>query len=123
MLSESEKKQVRGYVLDAVAGIANRSYQEQVWVRGEGGIVDSYEEALDAILHDGKHMLKNWKEFHILAHQKDVLACFVDQLGQFALEHSSYACFAHTSKWREIMNLAKGVLDAFGWERDPRDIS
>ena len=112
-------------ILAATRELADESYQERVWVRGEGPEVDSSTEALVRLIDDydlatfiAEAAKKGWVSNEQLAALRRLDAALAhytpgDQGGDDAARIAS-------REWLRMRELAKATVDAFTTTRDRR---
>lgn len=117
-MSLKKKNRLSG-LLETIEGVSDKDYQLRVWIRGEGPEVDDFDETANYLLGDGEYILKHPKEFELTDQQYALLKEFFDKFHEFAFSNEiEYPPnnFLNNPEWIRIMEMAKGILKAFGYE-------
>ena len=117
MLTDKAKKQILASVLETIYNISDRQYQMRVWIRGEGSEVDDFDETCCNFFGDVDPLLENYNDFGIKESQYIYLRKFRDKFRLFSSKYYHPFEFIDTPEWDEIVNMAKGVLEAFDYKR------
>ena len=117
MLTNEAKKQILISILETIESISDKDYQQRVWIRGEGPEVDDFDETCCNFFGDGDPLLENYEDFGITDSQYRILKKFRDKFRIFSDENNWPQEFIDTPEWERIMDLAKGVLEAFNYQR------
>jgi hypothetical protein len=105
-------------ILEATRDLADERYQERVWVRGEGPVVDSSTEAVCRLVDDyelaafiAEAAEKGWISNQQLAALRRLDAA----LARAAVndEHAADARMIQSRRWQKICKLATATLAAF----------
>jgi hypothetical protein len=105
--------------LETISGIADREYQERVWIRGEGPECDDYTESICHFFDDGDPIIENYQDYEITNNQLSELIKFRTALDKFSSEVKYHLGpdFLHTPEWTKVTLMAKEVLQAFGYQK------
>jgi len=110
--TEEQKRDIVEGFVDLFASLADKGYQERVWIKGQGPEVESYDEVVDDYFLRCE-ILENYKEFGISDSQYQLLKKFTNLFRRFADENYWPPEFIDSQEWKVIMDLAKEVLKAF----------
>ena len=106
-------------ILEAIRDLGDASFQERVWVRGEGPEVDSSTEAIERLLDDydlagflsaGRH--KRWLSNERLASLQAFEAAINDYIARDD-DRTTDAVRITTPEWLELQQLARRTLQDF----------
>ena len=113
------KKKILNNHLETISGIADREYQERVWVRAEGPECDDYTESICHFFDDGDPIIENYQDYDINENQLSELIKFRTALDKFSSDTKYHLGpdFLYTPEWAEITIMAKKVLQAFGYKQ------
>ena len=113
------KKKILNNHLETISGIADREYQERVWVRAEGPECDDYTESICHFFDDGDPIIENYQDYDINENQLSELIKFRKALDKFSSDTKYHLGpdFLYTPEWAEITIMAKKVLQAFGYKQ------
>ena len=114
---DKDRKQILASCLDVIAGISDKEYQKRVWIRGEGPVVDDFDETICNLFQDGDGVLAEYKDFEVTEIQYQLLKKFRTEIQVFSDENDWPPEFIDSPEWEKIMNLAKEVLDAFNYQK------
>ncbi len=117
MLSDVSKKQILAGMLESIYSFSSREYQLRIWVKGEGPEVDSFDDAVNGFELVVRDILENRHQFRLTRNQVVLLKRLYDQVDVFADDNDYPELFIDTPEWKEIMEMAKEVLDAFEYRR------
>ncbi len=112
-----EREQVILSLLDTISGVADKEYQQRVWVRGEGPECDDFGETVCNFFGDGDPILEHYKEYGLTEEQYHVLKTFRDEFEIFANDYTEAFEFVDSPEWAVIVEKAKGVLKAFNYKK------
>lgn len=113
---EQIKKQILNSVLETIRGISDKEYQKRVWIRGEGPEVDDFVETCCHFFDDGDPILENYQEYNVSENQYSILVKLRNVFWDFSNNHDFPEEFIDSPEWNEIVEMAKKVLIAFGYE-------
>ena len=101
--------------LETIASIADRAYQERVWVRGEGPECDDYTESICHFFDDGDPVIANHRDYGINDHQLRLLTKLRESVQYFnsTIRFDLGPDFLNSSEWIRITLMARDVLRAF----------
>lgn len=117
MLTEKQKKKVIANHLDTILGIADKEYQERVWIRAEGPEVDDFDETCNFFFDIGDPILESYQEYGLSENQYLLLKKFRDEFEAFSDDNSWPPFFIDSPEWARIMERAKEVLEAFNYKK------
>ena len=115
MLTKKDRENILNFVLKKISDIANREYQERVWIRGEGPECDDFTETVCHFLDEGENVLDKYNEFDLTDSQYNTLKKFRDDFKVFSDKYNEAFEFIDTPEWAEIIEKAKIVLRAFNY--------
>lgn len=116
------KKQILKSYIENISCIANKEYQERIWVRSEGTEYDDIDDTI-CDFFDDDYVLKNYKEFGITETQYELIMNLYRTLRDFADKYNVYSFENSTEslinlpEWEKIMEMAKEVLKAFDYKQ------
>jgi hypothetical protein len=116
-LTNEAKRDILDFVLGRVAAIADIEYQKRVWIRGEGSVIDDFDETACHFLHEGAGILEKYKDFEITETQYQQLKKFRDEFKVFSDKHTWPHKFIETPEWEKITEMAKDVLKSFNYSK------
>ena len=122
MIISKEKKQALDSFIHNVACISDKEYQKRVWVQAEGPECDDIDDAV-CDFFDEDYILENHKDFGITETQKTALVVLHKKLKEFKEKFRLYSPEKSTEKliqlpeWQEIREIAKCVVEAFGYKK------
>ncbi|MCH9621388.1 MAG: hypothetical protein S4CHLAM20_08080 [Chlamydiia bacterium] len=105
--------------LETVEGISDKTYQERVWVRGEGPEIDCYYETVNFFFDLGEGLFKNHKVYGISDDQYELLIKFRNKFDEFYRTQDYYdqEDLVNSDEWQQIIEMAKEVLKAFNYQK------
>ncbi len=112
-----EKECILENLLNALGDITNLSYQKRIWILGEGPEVDSFDDAVNDYFQWGDIVVADPEMFGLTELQRQSLRIFHQSFDHFADDNNDPELFIDTPEWKEIMEMARKVLDAFGWKK------
>lgn len=111
----------RKYILDGflnnLKGIADKEYQERVWIKGLGPEHDNFTETVCDFFDLGEYIFANPEGYNITQEQHKLLLSFRDKFKAFADENDIPQKFIDTPEWKKITEMAKAVLEAFDYKK------
>lgn len=120
---KAKKAILYGFIKN-ISCIADKKYQERVWVKNEGSECDDIDDTICDFFDDGDSILETYKDFGITEHQyhllimlKGRLRNFTDTFGVYSPEKSTEKLI-HLPQWQEIRDLSKKVVKAFNFKND-----
>lgn len=119
MSIDDDKTFVLNDFLGVIAGISDKSYQERIWIRGEGPECDDFTETVCFFFELGDFILNNYRAYGITDQQYYHLIKFRADFEKFSNRQSWAPEFIDTPEWAEIMEKAKEVLKAFNFQKRP----
>ncbi len=105
--------------LETISGIADREYQERVWIRGEGPECDDYTESICHFFDDGDPIISKYVDYSISEKQLILLVKLREAVQGFN-SNTRFELgpdFLYSSEWTKITIMAKEVLQAFGYQK------
>ena len=108
-------KQILISFLRNIRDISDKNYQKRVWIRGEGPECDSFDETCCHFFDDGDPILNRYQDYGINSMQYAILSKFRDEFRVFSDDNDWPEIFIDTPEWARIMEMAKGVLEAFNY--------
>ena len=117
MKSNNTKASVLNGFLRIISRISDKSYQERVWIRGEGPEFDDFTETVCFFFEIGDYILSDYKSYGITTQQYAHLKEFRDIFEQFSDQQSWAPEFIDSPEWAQIMERAKEVLKAFNYQK------
>ncbi|MBS0621880.1 MAG: hypothetical protein JSR80_02845 [Verrucomicrobia bacterium] len=101
--------------LKNVEGLSDQEYQERVWIRGEGPECDDLSESICLFFDLGESIFEKPKEYGLSDAQYAQVMELQEKLDDFiGVEASSPEEELQTPQWKEIRELSKKTLQAFG---------
>jgi hypothetical protein len=106
-------------IAEAIRVLGDGSYQERVWVRGEGPEVDSSTEAISALLDDydlGGFLLASRRNGWLSKNQLSALQAFEAAISDYLArddDRTSDRGRIATPEWLALQQLARRTLHAF----------
>lgn len=115
---EINRKQVVEGFLQNLYRISNKEYQRRIWIEGAGPECHDFDEAVNDFFDDGEPILQNYQDYGLSQNQYRLLKKFHDEFRIFTDNNDFPEEFIDTPEWKEIMNMAKKVLEAFNYPRN-----
>ena len=114
-LSDADKNYIVNQLLKRISGIADKKYQECVWINAIGPECDSFDETVCHFIDDGEPVIKAYQEYHISDKEYLALKRLYEGLTKFldSSPPSLESEFINTSEWNNIVEMAKEVLEIF----------
>ena len=116
-----DKNEVRKTILEeflhVVCSISDKSFQERIWIRGEGPEVDDFTETVCDFFDLGECIFDRYEEYNLTEQQQEILEAFRKKFETFADNNDFPQEFIDTPEWEEIMHMAKEVLKAFNFQK------
>ena len=116
-----DKNEVRKTILEGflitVCIISDKSFQERIWIRGEGPEVHSFDDGVNDFFDLGECIFDRYEEYNLTEQQQEILEAFRKKFETFADNNDFPQEFIDTPEWEEIMNMAKEVLKAFNFQK------
>jgi hypothetical protein len=118
-----DRKQILEEFLKNIACMANKEYQERVWVRAEGPECQDIDDSIGDFF-DEDFVIKEYKDFKITNDQIESLLQLHKKLRIFTDTYGVHYPYKSTQKlismpeWEEIRCLAKNILEVFKYELD-----
>jgi hypothetical protein len=105
--------------LETISGIADREYQERVWIRGEGPECDDYTESICHFFDDGDPIISNYEGYEITKRQLDSLVKLREAVQDFnsSVRFELGPDFLYSAEWINITLMAQHVLQVFGYQQ------
>ncbi len=105
--------------LEVISGIADREYQERVWIRGEGPECDDYTESICHFFDDGDPIISNYEGYEITKRQLDSLIKLREAVQDFnsSVRFELGPDFLYSAEWINITLMAQQVLQVFGYQQ------
>jgi len=122
-LTDENKRSIINGFLRNMLGIADKEYQNRIWIKGEGPECDDFDETVCDFFGDSDSIIKNYKDFGITEHQHLLLKKFHTSFKRFCHENNYPEEFIDTPEWNNIINMAQEVLIAFNYQKDSRSFS
>ena len=101
-------------LIEALECLSDRSYQERVWIRGEGPEIDDYDEAVCEFSFVVDIINESYRDYGLTDIQHQALNNYKDKFDSFshglALDLYLPINFIDTEEWDVIMNGAKELL-------------
>ena len=123
-----DKNEVRKTILEGflitVCIISDKSFQERIWIRGEGPEVDDFTETVCDFFDLGECIFDRYEEYNLTEQQQEILEAFRKKFETFVdWDDRPYLPqeFIDTPEWEEIMHMAKEVLKAFNFQKNKDD--
>lgn len=110
--TEAKKQILEGFV-DIISRFASKSYQNRIWIRGEGPEVDAFDDAVCDYFGQSGSILFNYKEFGVNEMQYHLLKKFENAFQKFSDKNDYPELFIDDPEWAEIIEMAKDILKAF----------
>jgi hypothetical protein len=112
-----DKNNILNNHLETISGIADREYQERVWIRGEGPECDDYTESICHFFDDGDPIISDYREYAITERQLSLLVNLRKTVQDFNsnIRFALGADFLGSPEWAKITLMAKEVLQAFDY--------
>ena len=124
MISDADKQQILDSFIENIACLSDKSYQERVWVRGEGPECDDIDDTI-ADFFDEDYVIEKYTDFkitesqyHSLIQLRNALRKFTDTFAVYSSGKSTEELIA-LPQWEEIRHFAKAVLKEFNSSCDP----
>ncbi len=117
MLFENGRKAVIQSLIESLEHIASPEYNRRVWVEAKGPEADAFDDAVNNYYSEADDILNNRNLYGISNAQYQSLYAFHMKFDEFVEDNDEPDLFIDTPEWKEIMEMAKGVLDAFGWKK------
>ncbi len=114
---EINRKQVVEEFLNNLYRISDKEYQRRIWIEGTGPECHDFDEAVNDFFGDGEPILENYQDYGLSQNQYRLLKKFHDDFRIFADNNDFPENFIDTPEWERIMDLAKGVLKAFNYQK------
>ncbi len=108
------RKAIFQQLMESLEHISDREYIQRVWIEGKGPEVDDFDEAVNNYNWEVEDLLKDWRAYSLTESQFQVFKDFHEKFKAFAYENDYPELFIDTPEWKEIMEMAKEVLVAFG---------
>jgi hypothetical protein len=115
---EINREQVVKEFLQNLYRISNKDYQKRIWIEGAGPQCHDFDEAVNDFFGDGDPVLENYQNYGLSKVQYLLLKKFRDEFKIFADNNDFPEEFIDTLEWAKIMELAKGILKAFNYEKN-----
>jgi len=114
-----DKTKILNNHLETISGIADREYQERVWIRGEGPECDDYTESICHFFDDGDPIISNYRDYAITERQLSLLVSLRGAVQDFNsnIRFALGPDFLYSPEWNKITMMAKEVLQAFGYQK------
>jgi len=105
--------------LEIISGIADREYQERVWIRGEGPECDDYTESICHFFDDGDPIISNYEAYEITKTQLDSLVKLREVIREFnsSVRLDLGPDFLYSVEWVNVTLMAQQVMKAFGYQQ------
>ena len=116
-MMDQDRQQILNTFLRILEHISDLYYQRRVWILGEGPEVDDFDETACHFFQEGDGIIDEYTEYEINDHQYQLLKKFRETFQIFSDEHDWPEDFIDTPEWAKIMQMAKEVLEAFGYNR------
>lgn len=118
------RKQIMETFIETIADVANKEYQDRVWIKGLGPECDDYSEFINYFLDESEAILASYKDFNITDTQYILLKKFEEKIRSF---HNNPdrpylpEIFLNSSEWLQIIDMAREVLVAFNYYKMQKD--
>src|SRR3990167_11005230 len=107
MLTDEDRKDILNFVLKKIANIADKGYQERVWIRGEGPECDDFTETVCCFFSDADPIIEKYKEFRITDVQCHFLKEFRDAFDIFCTRYHEIFEFIDSPEWNKLWKKLK----------------
>jgi hypothetical protein len=114
---DTNRDWVIGGLLEDIADISDKEYQQRVWVRGEGPECDDFTEIVCRFFHKADIFIQDPFVFNLSDIQVEVLKNFIKEFEQFSDANDLPQLFIDTPEWTRITLMAKEVLQVFGYQK------
>ena len=116
-ISNEDKQNIMHGLLRIIYHIANKTYQQRIWVEGLGLECDDFSETVNNFfsLFDAD-LLEKYSDFELTQTQSNILKKFRTEFEAFCETSTSNLLekdLIETPEWEKIMIRAKEVLEAF----------
>lgn len=111
-----DRKEVMKTFIRIIDHISDKEYQRRAWIKGEEV---GFDEIVCLFFGHGDPILENYKDFGITETQYHLLKKFRDEFEAFSDENDWPPKFIDTPEWARIMAMAKEVLAAFNYHKEP----
>lgn len=121
---DKNKIKARGRVLEEFLCnlhiISDNSYQKRVWLEAKGPEVHSFDNAVCDFFDLGEYIFGNYKGYNITEQQQNILDQFREKFEAFVDGDRPYLPedFIDSTEWGKITEMAKQVLQEFGYKKD-----
>lgn len=119
MLTEEQKKNILKEYLDTIKNVTDEEYIRRVWIRCEGPEYDAYDETRCFFFDDYDYVINEYKDFKITEYQLATLKKFLHALDNLPYIDPFEEETLKSSEWQNVMILAKEVLKAFDYKKNP----
>lgn len=115
-------KQILESFLENIRHLADKKYQERIWLRAEGPQSDDIDDTIVDFFDDGDFIFREYKKFGISNAQIEKLNKLKEKIDNFKNKYNVYHPSKSTEElikkpeWEEIRKLSKEVLIAFNFE-------
>jgi hypothetical protein len=114
--SDLDYKYILNQFLKTIQIIADRSYQERVWVLGVGPEVNDFDETAMFFMEDCEMILPKYTKYSITEKQYLALVQFDKLFRSFSDNYTSWAPdFIDMPEWAHVIKEAKKVLKEFNF--------
>ena len=119
-----DKANIRKKILDEflcnLRIISDKSYQKRIWIETKGPEVHSFDNAVCDFFDLGEYIFDNYEGYNVTEQQQKILDEFRETFESFVDGDRPYLPedFVDTPEWEQIINSARGVLKAFGYQND-----
>ena len=115
-ISEEAKNTILLRLLRTIAVIASKEYQERIWIEGRGPEVDDFDETYIFFSEDSDLVIQHLEKFELSENQKTLLKNFKVKFENVAGDLYWPPEFIDTPEWKQIMEMAEEVLQAFDYK-------
>lgn len=108
----NKNKIIKGF-LEIIQSISDLTYQNRIWIKGEGPECDSFDETIEFFFHFGNIIKDEIDTFDLSKSQVKLFNAIYQIFDRFTDYHEDPREFIDSKEWKKIVKLSQKVLKAF----------